>query len=158
MEPLGTLQTFRTGERIVSITRARETLYHGIPFAVTGAQVKGWSWELPADRVFFGTYLVAEGAGLSHTNTNAYTHTRAHAHARTHTHTHFCTFSLSLCRGRWARGGPSNAYNGRCWSGGIYSVQNSCKVTNFSIVQFSASVKISVRLILPVYVNVARSR
>jgi hypothetical protein len=30
---------------------------------VTGAQVKGWSWELQADRVFFGAYLVAEGAG-----------------------------------------------------------------------------------------------
>jgi uncharacterized protein YcbX len=40
IEPLGTLQTFRTG-----------------------AQVKGWSSELQADRVFFGTYLVAEGAG-----------------------------------------------------------------------------------------------
>ena len=43
MEPLRTLQTFRTG-----------------------AQIKGWSSELPEDRVFFGTYLVRFCSLLPH--------------------------------------------------------------------------------------------
>lgn len=68
VEPLATLQTFRTGERpsrtcegsIFLLIHAKSEPH---VVGVAGAQVKGWSQELQADRVFFGTYLVAEGAG-----------------------------------------------------------------------------------------------